>query len=138
MKMAAGRNKSSSPESRVSSLEAHALPIVPCAMLLVLSVVSSVHADSLTDPMRPANLPARSGVVSDTAAARVTAVFLANGRRVAVLDGRVVKQGDRFGDLTIQEVLADGVRYSRGGRSEIARLPRQDARVRRSAAMDGE
>jgi MSHA biogenesis protein MshK len=130
------------PDSRfvlgLPSLEARALRIVSCTILLLLAA-SFAYADSLIDPKRPANLPARTGVVRDAEpSSRVTAVFLANGRRVAVLDGRVVKQGDRFGDLVIEEVLADGVRFTRGGRSEVARLPRQDARVRRSAAMDGE
>jgi hypothetical protein len=47
-----------------------------------------------------------------------------------VLDGRVVKNGDRIGDLVIQEISADSVRYTRAGRVEIARLPTQAAVVR--------
>jgi MSHA biogenesis protein MshK len=125
-------------ESRISSHEAAARLILSVAALLLLSLASLAHADPLIDPMRPANLPRAAAPRDAEPASRVSAVFLANGRRVAVLDGRVVKQGDRMGDLVIQEVLADGVRYTRGGRSEIVRLPRQDARVRRSAVMDGE
>ncbi len=105
-------------------------------VLLVAALMAAMpaRAETLMDPTRPANAPrAVSGGVAVEASARVTAVFLAGGRRVAVLDGRVVKAGDRLGDLVVQEVLADGVRYLRGGRSEVVRLPRQDARVRHSA-----
>ncbi|HTE39517.1 MAG TPA: hypothetical protein VK629_01735 [Steroidobacteraceae bacterium] len=104
-------------------------------VLAALLAALPVRGETLIDPTRPANAPravSTGGEVVEVQA-RVTAVFVAGGRRVAVLDGRVVKAGDRFGDIVVQEVLADGVRYLRSGRSEVVRLPRQDARVRHSA-----
>ncbi len=103
-------------------------------LLLLLLTASAAHADTLIDPTRPAYAPTKSSSPAarsaDPTTARVTAVFQNGDRRVAVLDGRVVKVGDRVGDIVIQEVLADGVRYTRAGRVEVVRLPQQAAQVR--------
>jgi MSHA biogenesis protein MshK len=105
--------------------------------IAALLTVAGARAETLVDPTRPANAPARAVAASGgEAAARVSAVFQSGGRRVAVLDGKVVKAGDRFGDAVVQEVMADGVRLARGGRIEVARLPKQAASVRRGAAEE--
>lgn len=93
----------------------------------------SAHAETLIDPTRPAAYaPTRSAAAPQRVveAPRVTAIFQTNGRRVAVFDGRVVKAGDRVGDVTIEEVLVDGVRLSRAGQIQTLRLPQQAASVR--------
>jgi MSHA biogenesis protein MshK len=101
----------------------------------LLFVASLAHADALVDPTRPPMSVHKPGVVREVAmAAQVTAIFNSDERRVAVLNGQVVKVGDRVGDITVQEINADGVRYLRAGRVEFARLPRQAAAVRRDAA----
>ncbi len=101
------------------------------ALALIL-VAPLAYADTLIDPTRPAFAPVKSssGVRSIGPSSRVTAIFQTGGRRVAVLDGRVVKAGDHVGDVVIHEILADGVRFTRGGRVELARLPKQAASVR--------
>jgi MSHA biogenesis protein MshK len=110
---------------------------VSCCVLALVIGISYAKADTLIDPTRPANAPTKSGpvvrVVEPTS--RLTAIFQSGDRRVAVLDGRVVKNGDRIGELVIQEILPDSVRYVRAGRVETARLPKQAAAVR-SARKD--
>jgi MSHA biogenesis protein MshK len=107
------------------------------AIVAAVFVTPLSYAETLIDPTRPANAPTRAVVASSgEAAARVSAVFQTGGRRVAVLDGKVVKAGDRIGDAIVQEVMTDGVRLSRGGRIEVARLPKQAASVRRGAAEE--
>jgi len=71
----------------------------------------------------PSAKPVESGV-------RVTGIFSKGDRRVAVVNGQVVKAGDRVGDVLVKEVSADGVKYERAGRIEVARLPKQAAQVR--------
>lgn len=105
------------------------------AMIIGSAIAAfSAHAETLIDPTRPAAYaPTRSAAAAPqrvVEAPRVTAIFQTNGRRVAVFDGRVVKSGDRVGDVTIQEVLVDGVRLSRGGQIQTLRLPQQAASVR--------
>ena len=92
-----------------------------------------VRAEGLVDPTRP---PMKSASKPATRAAeprgsRVSAVIVSGDRRVAVFDGRVVKAGDKVGDIVIQEILTDGVRFARGAHSEIARLPKQAVVVRK-------
>ena len=99
--------------------------------LLSLMWVAGAQAETLVDPTRPAfAAPSKQTASQPVMESRVSAIFLSGDRRVAVFDGRVVKAGDRVGDAVIQEVLADGVRYARGGRVEVARLPKQAAAVR--------
>jgi len=93
------------------------------------------HADPLIDPTRPPVTVHKSGPVNlAEPVVHVTAIFSSGERRVAVLDGQVVKVGDRVGVVTVQEITPDGVRYLRAGRVEFARLPKQAATVRRDAA----
>lgn len=113
--------------------------------LALMLAASCAHADALIDPTRPAFASTKSSspmARSVDPVARVTAIFQSGERRVAVFDGRVVKAGDRIGDVAIQEILADGVRFTRAGRVELARLPKQAASVRSEArklgSMSGE
>jgi len=104
---------------------------VSCIALALVIGISYAKADTLIDPTRPANAPIKVGTaVRGVDSARLTAIFQTGDRRVAVLDGRVVKTGDRIGDIVIQEISPDSVRYVRAGRSETARLPKQAAVVR--------
>jgi MSHA biogenesis protein MshK len=109
----------------------HCLLRAVCVLWAVCAAVAA-GAEALVDPMRPA-MASGNGGTREIVVARVTAVFNAGERRVAVLDGRLVKAGDRVGDLVVNEILADGVRYTRGGRVETARLPKQAADVRRKS-----
>jgi MSHA biogenesis protein MshK len=106
-------------------------------LLIGTFVHVDTRADTLIDPTRPVHAPTKalSTVRGSEPVSRLTAIFQSNDRRVAVLDGRVVKVGDRIGDIVIQEILLDSVRYARAGRVEIVRLPKQAAAVR-SARKD--
>ena len=111
--------------SRVSRFVSRILPLMTLA-------TSLAHADTLIDPTRP--IASKSAPVRNVEhIAQVTAIFHSGKRCVAVLDGKVVKAGDRIGDITIQEITTEGVRYARAGRVEFARLPKQAAAVRRDA-----
>jgi MSHA biogenesis protein MshK len=102
-----------------------------CVLLALAVGIAYARADTLIDPTRPANAPAKATAVRGVEpVSLLTAVFKSGDRRVAVLDGRVVKDGDRIGDIVIQEISADSVRYTRAGRVAIARLPKQAALVR--------
>jgi hypothetical protein len=103
-----------------------------CIALALVAGISYVKAEVLIDPTRPANAPTKSATVTPGVepASRLTAIFKSGDSRVAVLNGRVVKNGDHIGDIVIQEIATDSVRYTKAGRAEIARLPTQAAVVR--------
>lgn len=103
-------------------------------MLAIVLMTSSVAgAGDLADPTRPPVVARKPSATAPVVVAtpRVTAIFQSGERRVAVLDGQVVKAGDRIGDVVVEAVTAEGVRYRRAGKVEYARLPEQAASVRR-------
>lgn len=103
------------------------------ALTLVLAS-SAVSGADLVDPTRPPVVARKASPNAPVqeATPRVTAIIQTGDRRVAVFYGQVVKAGDRVGDMYIESVTAEGVRYRRSGRVEFARLPAQAATVRRN------
>lgn len=94
-------------------------------VLLAASVAlsgASVRAAELADPTAPPRAALATGGARTPS---VSAILIASGRRIAIVDGRAVGAGDRIGPITIEAVLDDGVRYTRGGRRAFAPLPRQ-------------
>jgi hypothetical protein len=98
----------------------------------MLLAMSSAHAEGLVDPTRPPATRQKAIVnapAAERVAPRVTAIFRSGERCVAVFDGKVVKAGDRIGDLVIEAIVADGVRFRRAGQVLFERLPTQAAAV---------
>ena len=99
---------------------------VPLMALMALGV-NTAQAESLRDPMQPANTSAPA-VVSDSL--RLEAIFTNGPKRVAIVNGRLVREGERVGAARIDAILADEVRYTRDGSSKALRLPTTVMRVR--------
>src|ERR1044072_6798680 len=94
-------------------------------------------ADRLIDPTQPAHTrPATTGEILQ--AVRVEAILQSGERRVAIVNGKVVRPGDRVGSIQILEVNTDGVRYSRDGETSVARLTTKPMQVRHNVAQSGE
>ncbi len=92
--------------------------------LLVAAV--SAHSGDLRDPMRPPGTGPAVARVSAPAAIRLEGV-MSGVTRVAIVNGRVVVAGDVVNGATILEVLADGVRFTRGGRVQTLTMPGERA-----------
>ena len=77
--------------------------------------------ESLRDPTRPYNArpvgPTTTTTSSDSGATsfRVTAIFTSDMRRVAVVNGRRVVEGDQVDGATVMEILADSLRLKSSG-----------------------
>jgi hypothetical protein len=99
------------------------------AAILVLVASGALDAGSLEDPTRPYAPYHTSGrrVISEYT---VTAVLNSPTRRVAIVNGLVVAAGTRIGEVTILEVLPDGVRYQRAGRQFTIHIAPLSASVR--------
>jgi MSHA biogenesis protein MshK len=74
-----------------------------CALAAALAASASeaALAQALADPMRPPAAPAASpaeGAKDSPPAMRLQSVLISAARRVAVIDGRLVRQGERVGD----------------------------------------
>lgn len=97
----------------------------------------ALSAHAARDPMRPP-LPA-----AGPAAARIapvpalTAVIGSDERRVAIVNGRVVREGDTIDGLLILAVLEGGIRYSRAGTVRELLLPSTPAMKRPARTPSG-
>lgn len=96
------------------------------ALLAGSSASQAALAQPLGDPMRPPAMPGPSpseaAGEAAPAAARLQSVLLSPGRRVAVIDGRVVKVGERVGDATLIAISASEVVLQRADGRETLKL----------------
>lgn len=99
---------------------------VPLLALMALGITTS-NAESLRDPMQPANV---SAPATPADALRLEAILGNEGSRVAIVNGRLVREGERVGSARIDAILANEVRYTRDGSSKALRLPSSPMRVR--------
>ncbi len=80
----------------------------------------------LRDPTRPyfAKPVATTGTATATAATgfRVTAIFTSEKRRIAVVNGQRVGEGDLVDGATVVEILADALRLNVQGKAITTRV----------------
>jgi hypothetical protein len=86
-----------------------------------------------TCPMRPPQraLTQRGGKAG---APVVSAVFIGATHRAAIVNGRLVHEGDRLGPYTIVALLDDGIRYQVRGLVREQRLVATDSHIKKPAA----
>jgi hypothetical protein len=99
------------------------------AFLLALLVAAvPVEAQTLVDPMRPATGGHGDGEVpaARSSGPVLEQVILGDGRKFAVISGRRVALGDKFGDATVVGIGPDQV-VLKGGTTQVLRMfPRAD------------
>ena len=101
------------------------------ALLPLLPVMADAQA--LIDPTRPPDAPlsVEGAVAEARKGPQLQSVLVSdNGRRVAVIDGRTVRVGDRIGNASVAGIAGTSVVLQRGKAMETLRLyPRQDAQA---------
>jgi hypothetical protein len=97
------------------------LRVIALIVLVAAAAAGRVLAGDLRDPMRPAGAPA---------AARPAPIYslklegvIAGDKRVAIVNGRLVRAGDSVAGARLLEVLAHGVRSERAGKVQTLMLP---------------
>jgi hypothetical protein len=98
------------------------------ATLLLAMTAQAATAERLADPTRPAT--ARAVVAEAVDSFKVEAIMNSNGRPLAIVNGKVVRAGDSVGTARIEEVLSNGVRFKRDGRSQVAYVGKQAMQIR--------
>jgi hypothetical protein len=96
---------------------------------LALATAWRADADALADPMRPPSAPDKE-THSVTAPLQITAILFSGGRRVAIVNGKAVSEGDHIDSARIDGIDEQQVNYTRAGHRESARLPIQSMQVR--------
>ena len=98
--------------------------------MLAFASAWRAEADALADPMRPPS-SADKQTRSVTAPLQITAILFSERRRIAIVNGKAVSEGDHIDNARIDAIDAQQVNYTRAGRRESARLPIQAMQVRR-------
>ena len=95
-------------------------------LALVLLVVPKLAnaQETLRDPTRPwsARSVAAAATGNTTSSFRVTAIFTSDKRRIAVVNGQRVSEGDRVNCATVVEILADSCRLDLLGKAITTRV----------------
>lgn len=96
-----------------------------CFMLTVMAALLlcpllTDGAELLRDPTRPYSV--RSFVSDDAATFNVSAIFVSQKRRVAIVNGQRVTEGDQVNGATVVEIRKDGIRLNLDGKSLTTRL----------------
>ncbi|MEX1033876.1 MAG: hypothetical protein WDZ30_10995 [Cellvibrionaceae bacterium] len=82
------------------------------AMTLALAISVPLAADQLSDPTRPLNYR-QAG--SAEARLELNSILIAKGRRIAVINGQQVAEGERSGNIYVLRILPNRVIISRNG-----------------------
>lgn len=83
-----------------------------CAAAVVATATTAAAGWDLPDPTRPSYIAGGDGLT-------LQSIIVSPGRRLAVIDGRAVKIGDRVGGAVVIDIRPYEVRLRRGGK-EIA------------------
>ena len=103
------------------------------SLTVLLAIGAVAQADTLRDPTRPAT--AREVVKNVGSGLQLEAIMGSSTHRLAIVNGKVVRAGDRIGTALIEEIGADFIRYTRNGRSATAKIVKNSLRVRQSANL---
>lgn len=101
------------------------VPAVLFALLTAL-LLPQAQAQVLVDPTRPPDAPLPgndAGLIAIRAVPQLQSVLVASsGRRVAVIDGRTVRVGDKVGEASVDGIGETTVTLRRGKTLETIRL----------------
>jgi hypothetical protein len=95
------------------------------ATLLLCAYCAAVPAQAMKDPTRPPqSLWRPQGGVEEPSPSgpQLQSVMLSPSRRAAIISGKVVNQGERYGDAVVAEVAEDRVVLRRGASTEVLKL----------------
>lgn len=94
-----------------------------CSLLLAAGAAA---AQSLPDPTRPpgslATAPDAEAVDGVSSAPLLQSVIISPGRRVAIIAGQTVKQGDKFGDAKVVRITENEVVLRNGDNVQTLKL----------------
>ena len=104
-----------------------------CAAVLCGGSRQCVADAPLADPTHP-SVPSAAVSASHPEGVRVQAILDRDGRRLAIVDGKIVRPGDRLPWGSIEEVTSTGIRYVAAGRARYATLEVAKLQVRHALA----
>lgn len=102
----------------------------------LLAVATLAAPDALArDPMRPPHAATSHGATPSSAPVLLSAVIGDGARRIAIVNGRVLRVGDSVDGVTVERIDATGIVYRRGGVQRELRLVSAPTVKRPAAAV---
>jgi sRNA-binding protein len=89
---------------------------------LLLGFVTTADAEPDRDPTRPYSPQSVASPGSRTTAFNVSAIFVSKTRRVAILNGQRVTEGDSINGAIVVEINKDALRLNLNGKELTTRL----------------
>lgn len=91
--------------------------------LLLIALAATAHAEILDDPMRPP-MATKSAPVAAAKGMEfyLYSTLIAQGRRMAVINGRHVGVGDRIGGAKVEEIMPARVKLRYAGKSRTIHM----------------
>jgi hypothetical protein len=108
----------------VSELRRFALAL---ALALAAAATAAAQEPRLQDPMRPPAPPQAAGAEGPDTGFSLTAVLVSASRRLAVVNGRIHREGDRINGEQIVAIEPGSILIRRGGTDVRVRVRNFDA-----------
>ena len=98
--------------------------ILTLSAVLLFGPLLADEAKLLRDPTRPWSARSVAAAVTGntTSSFRVTAIFTSEKRRIAIVNGQRVSEGDQVDGATVVEILADDLRLDLNGKAITRRV----------------
>ena len=96
--------------------------ILTATAALLLGFVPTAGAEPDRDPTRPYSAQAIVSPGSGTTAFNVSAIFVSKTRRIAILNGQRVTEGDSINGAIVVEINKDALRLNLNGKELTTRL----------------
>lgn len=98
------------------------LLVLTVTAAMSLGLVPSASAEPDRDPTRPYSAEAIAAPGSRTTAFNVSAIFVSKARRVAIVNGQRVTEGDSINGAVVVEINKDALRLNLNGKELTTRL----------------
>jgi MSHA biogenesis protein MshK len=95
--------------------------LIALSLLFAASTSQAALAQPLRDPTRPPSATALQET-NEAAPSRLQSVLISPTRKIAVIDGRTVRLGERVGDATLVAIAPSEVTLQRGAQYETLRM----------------
>lgn len=90
-------------------------------VFVIAGLQAAVAADSLRDPTRPTEFSTEPSA-APVSRLSVSAVFISGERRVAIVNGRRVREGDEIAGAIVAGIEGNNVRFVRQGETLVVPL----------------
>src|ERR1017187_5440738 len=100
----------------------HLISFVKICILCAVVAIFPARAENLVDPTRPpTGFGSATPITADTAP-KLQSILISSSRRIAIISGKTLKIGDKFGDAQVVAINENDVLLRTGKSVEVLKL----------------